>query len=772
MPLTTKRRRFYSGGAIGLTLIALLSTSAPSYAAGPPVIGEAWSSQVFSTSARLSAKVNPNGPFTTYHFDYLTNATYLANGETFAGASRIPNPNDANVGSGSSFVSVLQLLSGLVPDTAYRYRVVAHNSAGTTNGEPHSFATFPQPSGADSCANAVAREQSGARGAGLADCRGFELVSPIDKNGGEVAAPGQISGGGLSQAATQGSSVTYGSEASFAGGQGAPPASQYIATRGAGGWSTQNLTVPLFSGSFHAEGGGSPYRLFSPDLTRGVLLNGDRCRGEGSECAVTNPPLQGTDAPAGYQDYYLREGSAFAALLGSQNAGFLTLEPKDFELHLAGTSSDLIHGVLSSCAKLSANATEVPLGEGCDPAKPNLYEYGGPNGLVLLNLKPGETTGTPGATLAAQSTAVSDSGARVYLSLEGNLYLREGSQTKQADEDAGGGGAFEVASSDGSVAFFLKGEHLWRYTTATAHATDLTPSGGVVGVLGASADGAYLYFQDAAALRLWHSGTTTTVASGAEAAEAGDYPPRTGTSRVSTDGTKLLFASKESLTGYDNTDLAKGTPDTEVFLYDGSLRCVSCNPSGERPVGPSSIPGSVPNGASTNPYKPRLLSSNGKRVFFDSSDALALTDTDTAPDAYQWEAQGEGSCTRSGGCVTLISDGRAAGGAQLIDASADGQDAFFLTAGSLVKADPGATDLYDARVGGGFLEPEEDEICVADACQPLPSPPVDPTLTTLLTGPGNPPVRFPKERCKKGFHKHKGHCVKKGGHPKKKGGGR
>ena len=38
---------------------------------------------------------------------------------------------------------------------------------------------------------------------------------------------------------------------------------------------------------------------------------------------------------------------------------------------------------------------------------------------------------------------------------------------------------------------------------------------------------------------------------------------------------------------YDNTDAVSGEADHEVYLYEagGELRCVSCNPSGARPVG-------------------------------------------------------------------------------------------------------------------------------------------------------------------------------------------
>jgi hypothetical protein len=771
------RRLPRGGGALALLTTALLLSASPASAA--PVVVETWSSQTFSATARLQAKINPEGAFTTYHFDYITRSQYEANGNNFTGASRVPASFDANIGSGTSPVAVQQQISGLKAGTAYRYRVVAKNTT-TTTGPEKELRTQAVPPGSDSCPNATARSQTGAKGSELADCRAFELVSPLEKNGGEVALPGEIAAGGVLQAAAQGSAVTYGSEASFAGGQGAPPASQYLATRGGGGWSTQNLTQPIFSGTYDSVDQGVPWQLFSEDLSRGILLNGDHCRGEGSNCAVANPPLVGTDAPAGYQNYYLRQDSTFTALLGAANAGFLALEPKVFDLRLAGSSADLTRPVISTCAALTANATEVPDGEGCDPEAQNLYLWSG-SGLTLINLLPAQSSGAPGAELAAQSGAVSSDGSRVYFTQGGDLWLRASGFTKHVDEDAGGGGVFETASADGNVAYFTKEEHLWRYLAGADSAIDLTPSGGVKGVLGASSSANVVYFQDGAGLKRWRNGIVTTVASGAEAAFESNWPPTTGTSRVSPDGSKLLFTSKEQLTGYDNTDLATGQPDSQVFLFDatgaGTLTCVSCNPTMGRPVGASTIPGSVANGTaagSTNSYKPRVLSANGKRVFFDSDDALVLADTNKAPDAYQWEAQGEGSCNRQGGCVSLISDGRSAGGSSFLDASGEGSDAFFLTAGSPVKADPGAVDLYDARVEGGFAEGPPEIVCEGDACQPLPSPPTDPTLTTLITGPGNPGIRFPGEgrkRCPKGkkrvVRKGKARCVKRGGKNKK-----
>jgi hypothetical protein len=279
-------------------------------------------------------------------------------------------------------------------------------------------------------------------------------------------------------------------------------------------------------------------------------------------------------------------------------------------------------------------------------------------------------------------------------------------------------------------------------------------------VLGASADGSVVYYQDATGLQLWHEGTISEVAPGADATLPGDYPPATGTARVNADGTRLAFLSDAELGDYENTG------ETEVYLYGPpagggvpALTCVSCNPTGERPKGSASIPGAPPNGGSPVPYKPRALSADGQRLFFESADRLASQDTSPGPEVYQWEAKGSGGCQRSPGCISLISSGRSPGGANFLDASTDGSDVFFLTDGSLVGADPGSIDVYDARVGGGIAEAPKPIICVADGCQPLPAPPDDPTPGTLVPNGGNPALSIVKEKRRKkrkGKNKHHG----------------
>jgi hypothetical protein len=684
-----------------LLLLALLAGAlllpAPASAAEAPQVKATWVENVTATSADLKAQVNPGGAATTYRFDYISQAAYEANlkeaKEGFSGAAKAPLSGAASAGSGNLDVERNQHLGNLTPQAIYRFRAVATNAEGTTIGPERSLGT-------EAPTNAFA----------LLDNRGWELVSPVEKNGGAIQAPETIFGGGTFQAASNGQSLTYSSADSFAGGAGAPPGSQYIATRSASGWQTENITTPLLSGGYGQEPNGVPYQLFSTDLSRGLLLDPSRCQGEACP-----------------QSYSLRE---------SQGATF-TASPEVVGLHFQGASPDLHHIVFSSPA--------------------GLHEWEGKGGLEAISA-------VPGAALAAPSGAISTDANRVYFTQQGDLYLREGAQAKQVDGAQGGGGSFQVASADGRYAFFTKAGHLYRYDADSEIATDLTPAGEVQGVLGASEDGSHAYYLSAAGLFLWDNGTTTKVAAGAD---PGDYPPATGTARVSPDGSHLLFLSSEELTGYENDG------QMEVFLYGpppggaARLTCVSCNPTGERPQGSASVPGAIANGqaeGATQVYKPRALSASGQRAFFESADDLAIQDSNNETDVYEWEAQGEGSCTKEGGCTQLISSGRGEEPAAFIDASADGSDAFFLTDASLATGDPGSFDLYDARVGGGFPSPPNEIPCEADACQPLPEAPEDPTPGTLVKGPGNPATRFtkPKEQ-KKGQQKGKG---KKKGHRK------
>jgi hypothetical protein len=645
---------------------------------------------VTSSSAVLRAEIDPEGSSTRYHFEYLTLAAYEANldagREAFSAAAKAP-ATEAGAGSGSAPVAISFTLSGpvnpLLPGTAYRYRAVAANEAGPAAGPVRAL-----------------RTRSAGPPPGLADGRGWELVSPVDKGGGSIAAPGALFGGGAIQAAAGGGALTYGSATAFDDPVSAPPASQYLSTRGAGGWSTTVISGHLEPGGYDDRPDGVPFRLFSAGLERGLMLDGNRCA------------VQGTCPPT----YSLWSGSSFQSVPGASG------------LRFEGATADLQHAVF-----------------GTDDG---LYGWSG-GALEQISAVP--------ATLAAPIGAISEDGARVYYSLpeDGPVYLHEaGAGARLLPETAGGAVAFQASSADGSLAYFIRSGQLFRYSAAAETSTPI--ASGLVGVLAVSPDGSRVYYQDAGGLQLWHEGAVHEIAPGADATLPSDYPPATATVRLGgAGGTVLAFLSAAPIGEFDNNDAETGLPDTELYLYDAgadSLLCTSCNPTGERPAGSASIPGALVNGTTTA-YRPRALSANGRRLFFESDDALLVGDTNARADVYEWEAQGEGSCSEAPGCVSLVSSGRGAGGT-FLDASADGADAFFLTGDSLVASDPGSIDAYDARVGGGLPEPQQPIPCSGDACQPLPSPPEDPAPGTSVEGPGNPPPHYVKERHRR-HHKHK-----------------
>jgi hypothetical protein len=228
---------------------------------GQPQIESVKLAEVGSDNARLSAVVNPSSAATAYRFQYTTQADYEANG--FANAAKAPVP-DESIGAGPSGVAVSQPIAGLQPDTVYVFQVVAENEIGSASSEVKSLKTFALPRPA---------AQGRFPGQGfLPDGRAWEMVSPPDKNGGDVL-PDSF----RSIAADNGDAFKFSSLSAFADAMGTGIATDYMAMR-AGvpntpGWTThaitprQNPQPASYATAWEPEYVSS----MSPDLSRGIF---------------------------------------------------------------------------------------------------------------------------------------------------------------------------------------------------------------------------------------------------------------------------------------------------------------------------------------------------------------------------------------------------------------------------------------------------------------------------------------------------------------------
>jgi hypothetical protein len=127
----TRRGMPAAVAALGLAL----AVPAIAAAATKPGVSTLGASKLTITTATLTGKVNPHGAATTYFFQYGTTTAY---------GSRTP---DAAAGAGTTAVGATAAIAGLGPNTKYHYRLVAHNSVGTTLGGDRTFTTPKQPLG-------------------------------------------------------------------------------------------------------------------------------------------------------------------------------------------------------------------------------------------------------------------------------------------------------------------------------------------------------------------------------------------------------------------------------------------------------------------------------------------------------------------------------------------------------------------------------------------------------------------------------------------------
>lgn len=295
-------------------------------------------------------------------------------------------------------------------------------------------------------------------------------------------------------------------------------------------------------------------------------------------------------------------------------------------------------------------------------------------------------------------------------------------------------------------------------------------------VIGASEDGSRVFFigpnqlvadrpvVSAPRIFAWHEGEIRQVAAVNAGAESANLISRRGGgwTRVSPDGERLIFLTEgtSDLAGYDHgSSCPSGASSrcTEVYMYstgaEERLQCLSCPDSrastGDSSLGPERSSAIANTLMRTGSYRNRVLSADGRFVFFTSSERLSPYDENDDPDVYEFET--------STGLVHLLSSGRTNVAAHFLDASADGSDVFFGTGGALLSADGNQrVDVYDARVGGGFeeaLQPPVVPCASLDACRP----PTSSVPEDRATGEAVAPLPEAKRKARhKKRHKHRG----------------
>ena len=360
-------------------------------------------------------------------------------------------------------------------------------------------------------------------------------------------------------------------------------------------------------------------------------------------------------------------------------------------------------------------------------------------------------------------------------------------------------GAVYVAtaiSSDGSAVYFLANEVLAANVGANgSHATPANCKATFGPEEGMTCD---LYRYDTA------TGVTTYIAT-VDSPAFGDVSgsprlvPYSGADSYTTpDGRYLLFKSNRPLTGFSNAGsncyMAVGggerrAPCAELYRYDADavaegrqpIVCVSCG-SGVLPTGNARFSRS----AVTNPGSTavRAMSNNGEYVFFDTPTPLLPQATNGSLDVYEWHEDP----ASHGSAISLLGSGSEPGPSYFLGSSAyttptgetiEGGNVFIGTHAKLVAADTNSVgNIYDVRICVAEspcikAPPGETAQCEGSSCESLLAEPNDATPTSLtFAGPGDvvkevqpagtvkTATKKAPAKCKRGYAKKKGKCVK------------
>lgn len=732
---------------------------------GPPEIKSTTAANIAENEAELQAQIDPNGLETDYAFEYITEQAAAKNEEEakepFAGATPA---GGGTLPVGNLPAPASAALTGLSPGTSYHFRVIATNEL---EGEvledkaEGSFATYPSVAVDPECANALLRTGLAAL---LPDCRAYELVTPPDTN---ARAPlGVGNEGGVfptRQVSPAGDKLPFrveGGSLPGLGGTGSLVGDPYLAARTDEGWAT------IYTGPSGDEATAIAPGAFSPDQGYSFWWAG----GKGSAVLASTTG-------------YVRYPDGHSELLGQ--GSLETIDPESVGQLISEGGSHIVF----STGALASSSTAVQLEPNAAPDGTSAIYDRTPDGIThVVSLKPGDIPFEAGDNAVYLSASFDGKG--IAFSVKNTLYLRYNNEETFA---IGTGVDFAGVAEGGGRIFYVDEGNLNAFDVATETVIEFADTAEEVVPVTISADGTVAYFVSESAIaesgpnpqgdepqlgeqNLYRSedgqiGFVGTVTESDVDGEPGESvglglwvdvislpPARLGNvpARSTPDGGVFLFKSRAALTDYDPEDHA------QIYRYDsaGELDCLSCNPTGLPASSDANLQSASREGSElfNAAAWPENLRADGRRAFFESSEALVAGDSDDLQDVYEWEDQGVGSCEQPGGCLYLISSPQSARNEYLWAVSRSGDDVFFLSSELLVGTDVDATpSVYDARVNGGFAEDVEG-VCEGEGCRPqLTPPPLLPAGLTPAMGPGDQATPTTK-RCPKGKHK-----VKKGG---------
>lgn len=552
---------------------------------------------------------------------------------------------------------------------------------------------------ADDCPNAAVRAQQGSTR--LPDCRAFELVSPVDKNGHRVQLTSFVS--------PDGGALQFRSSGVFAGGR-SNIGADFAAHRTDRGWVT-SVFVPAFRGDRIPRLMDSPLAFaFSEDFTQAVVR--------------TTYPLYPSDTgtkPGGTRNsedlFVLRADGSHTWL----SSGTPEADASSSDVTFVAASDDLSSVLMRTGRQLDPDAG-VP-----DESVQHLYLRRPGRATTLVSVGP---DGLP-LSVAPGSAFISDDGSRIVFDSE---LAHNGTARPLVHDPVSGAttvptfgpdrrvcetGSIERVTRDGRALLFRcstqltddapAGQGLYRGDLDTGAITWIAPGSFIVD---ASEDLSFGYIQANDTISRFDGGASQPIV---RTIDGSNVVMRQA--EMSPSGEYLAFKS-ESDFGFPGDSIFG-----ELYLYarqTGELACLTCVPGGNSMLETGGLVAgsSIPHGQVTD----------AGDVFYTAYASLVPTDVNGRADAYLWRA----------GRPHLLSTGSADSDTQLVSAADDGREAYLISYERLASqdVDNGVPDMYVAKVGGGFAVPATAPGCVGD-CQGEPQPfplPADPG-TTLFTGP-------------------------------------